>query len=80
MVIDFHTHIFPEKIAAKTIAALETCGGIKAATNGTLSGLKRSMKLRRIAYTVAFPVVIKPSHFEIVNPYTASTKFVFTSC
>ena len=34
MTIDFHTHIFPEKIAAKTIAKLETKADVKAYANG----------------------------------------------
>ena len=44
MVIDFHTHIFPDKIAAKTIEHLAQVGGITAATDGTLSGLLSSME------------------------------------
>lgn len=44
MVIDFHTHIFPEAIAAKTISALGDLAGVKAATDGTLQGLLASME------------------------------------
>ena len=44
MIIDFHTHIFPEKIASKTISVLEQKAGISAFTDGTLEGLKRSMQ------------------------------------
>lgn len=34
MIVDFHTHIFPEKIAAKTIQKLEEKAGVKAFTDG----------------------------------------------
>ena len=43
MIIDFHTHIFPDKIAAKTIESLGTLAGVQAATDGTLNGLLNSM-------------------------------------
>ena len=34
MVIDFHTHIFPDKIAARTIEKLENIASVKAFTDG----------------------------------------------
>ncbi len=48
MVIDFHTHIFPDAIAPKTMAALENKAGIKAATDGTLNGLLESQEIENI--------------------------------
>ena len=67
MVIDFHTHIFPEKIAAKTIEALESRSGINAATNGMLDGLLSSMDNSGVDLSVILPVVTKPSQFESIN-------------
>ncbi len=71
MVIDFHTHIFPDKIAAKSIAALEEKSGITAATDGTLSGLLASMEKNRVDVSVILPVVTKPSQFDSVNAFAA---------
>lgn len=71
MVIDFHTHIFPEKIAARSIAALEDRSGIKAATDGTLSGLLTSMDKNNVDVSVILPVVTKPSQFDSVNTFAA---------
>lgn len=71
MVIDFHTHIFPDKIAAKTIKALEEEGSVKAFTNGTLGGLKASMKESNIDISVILPVVTRPSQFDSVNSFAA---------
>ena len=71
MIIDFHTHIFPEKIAKGTIDQLEKVGGIKASANGTLDGLKRSMKEAGIGLSVVLPVVTKPGQFETINNYAA---------
>lgn len=72
MIIDFHTHIFPETIAAKTISHLERFGNVTAHTNGMLTGLKNSMKEAGITTSVVLPVVTKPSQFETINNYAAS--------
>lgn len=67
MIIDFHTHIFPDKIAGKSIAALSKAAGITAATDGTLNGLLASMDRSGVDLSVIMPVVTKPSQFESVN-------------
>lgn len=72
MVIDFHTHIFPDKIAAKTIAHLEEVGGIKAATDGTLSGLLASMERCNVDLSVILPVATKPTQFESIQSFAKS--------
>ena len=71
MVIDFHTHIFPDKIAARSIEALENASGITAATDGTLKGLLDSMEKNNVDLSVILPVVTKPSQFETVNQFAA---------
>jgi uncharacterized protein len=71
MVIDFHTHIFPERIAGRTIEKLEEVGNIKAFTNGTLEGLKKSMRENNINISVVLPVVTKPAQFDSVNSFAA---------
>lgn len=71
MIIDFHTHIFPDKIAAKTIAALENAAGIRAATDGTLNGLLGSMERDGVDLSVIQPVVTKPGQFESINEFAA---------
>lgn len=69
MIIDFHTHIFPDQIAAKTIEKLQSAGGTQAYTNGTLDGLKKSMKESDITLSVILPVVTKPLQFETINDF-----------
>lgn len=73
MIIDFHTHNFPDKIAASVIAKLEACGNMKASTDGTLDGLKHSMKEAGIDISVVLPVMTSPKQFETVNRYAAET-------
>lgn len=72
MIIDFHTHIFPEKIAGKVISKLEGLSGLTAATNGTLQGLKSSMKANQITLSVIAPVLTDPHQFQSVNSYAKS--------
>lgn len=69
MVVDFHTHIFPDAIAERTIASLEEKSGINAATNGTLNGLLASMAQAQVDLSVILPVVTKPSQFERINTF-----------
>lgn len=44
MIIDFHTHTFPEKISEKVMDKLGHLSGIEPGTNGAPSGLAASMK------------------------------------
>lgn len=71
MVFDFHTHVFPDKIAAKTIDKLEGYANIKAFTDGTLEGLKKSMKAGNIDCSIILPVLTKAEQFHTVNQYAA---------
>ncbi len=71
MVIDFHTHIFPDAIAPKTIPALERTSGITAATDGTLNGLLHSMEQAEVNMSVILPVVTKPAQFDSINQFAA---------
>jgi len=73
MIIDFHTHLFPEKVAANAIKTLEERAKIKAYTDGTESGLYSSMcKLDSrnkpcVDISIVLPVVTNPlktNHFN----------------
>ncbi len=77
MIIDFHTHIFPDQIASRTIEALEAKAGLTAATDGTLKGLLTSMETAGIDMSVILPVVTKPSQFETVNTFAASVSGMY---
>lgn len=72
MIIDFHTHIFPDKIAPATIAHLSKVGGTPAQTDGTAAGLRASMEQAGIDLSVVLPVVTKPSQFDSVNRFAAA--------
>ncbi|OQB14774.1 MAG: Amidohydrolase [Firmicutes bacterium ADurb.Bin193] len=71
MVIDFHTHIFPDKIAQKTIEILSRRAGLAAYTDGTLGALKRSMAEAGVDISVVLPIATKPSQANTINTYAA---------
>ena len=72
MYIDFHTHVFPDKIAAAAVSQLSAACHVPANTDGTLSGLRRSMQENGMDLSVILPVVTKPSQFDSVNAFAAA--------
>ena len=70
-IIDFHTHTFPDKIAAKTVASLGKVAGIAPNTDGTLNGLLASMENAGIDLSVIMPVVTRPEQFQTINNVAA---------
>lgn len=71
MIIDFHTHIFPDGIAKKSVKLLEEEAHLRASADGTLNGLKESMRENHIDLSIVMPVVTKPSQFVTVNSFAA---------
>ncbi len=77
MVIDFHTHIFPDKIAHKTIAALAAKANIPPFSDGTTEGLLKSMDEAGVDISVSLPVLTSPSQFESVNHFASEINLRF---
>lgn len=69
MIIDFHTHMFPDKIAAKTIAHLADVCKTKPYTDGTASGLSETSKRDGVDLSVVLPVATKPSQFRSIHDF-----------
>jgi predicted TIM-barrel fold metal-dependent hydrolase len=73
MTIDFHTHVFPDALAPKALAALsESSGGIYTlASDGTVKGLLDNMDRWGIDISVVQPVVTKQSQTRTANEWAA---------
>ena len=71
MIIDFHTHVFPDKMAKKTIELLSVKGGIPAFSDGTVAGLLETMEKAGVELSVTLPVLTNPQSFESVNRFAA---------
>lgn len=69
MIIDFHTHVFPDRMAAATVAHLADEANLKAATNGTVGELLTSMNQSGVDCSVIVPVVTSPRQFSGINRF-----------
>ena len=67
MIIDIHTHTFPEKIADVAVKKLSNSGHIPYFSNGTVAGLKESMQKAGIDYSVVLPVATNPLKLDSMN-------------
>lgn len=70
-IIDFHTHIFPDDIAEKTIQKVANMEEIPFFLDGRKQSLLASMKEAGIDYSLVLPVVTKPEQFRSVNQWAA---------
>lgn len=69
MMIDFHTHIFPEKIADKTIANLSKTCNIVPYTDGKEQGLRSSNHDSGIDCSIILPVATAPRQFDSIHRF-----------
>jgi len=71
MIIDIHTHAFPDEIAPRAIEALSKCSGVAPHTDGTLAGLRASMRKAGIDRAVVAPIATKPAQVASINRWAA---------
>lgn len=70
MLIDFHTHCFPEKIAESAINKLSfASGGLMPYTNGTKESLLESMKKYSVDKSVVLNIATNPKQQKNVNDF-----------
>jgi predicted TIM-barrel fold metal-dependent hydrolase len=73
MLIDFHTHCFPELIAEKAIPKLSyISGGLEPYTDGTVSGLKEAMHNADISASVVLNIATNAHQQRKVNDFAIS--------
>ena len=77
MIVDFHTHVFPDKIAQKTIAHLSRTGNVLPVSDGTVAGLLREMEAANAAVAVNLPVLTAPAQFESVTRFAMEINAAF---
>ena len=75
MIIDFHTHAFPDKIAESAIKVLEGNGKVKANTDGTVMDLQKKTKASLIDYSLVLPVVTSPKQTKSINDFAIKINF-----
>ncbi len=67
MLIDLHTHIFPDRICRTAVERLSAAGHIPPHTDGSAVGLIASMAAAGVDYSVNLPVMTRPDQVEKVN-------------
>lgn len=72
MIIDFHTHAFPDQIADRAITTLEEGCDIKAKHDGKISSLLKSMENAGIDKAVICSIATKPTQFEDILKWSKS--------
>lgn len=67
MVIDIHTHTFPEKIAARALSVLASTSFLTPALDGTLPALQKAMKEDGVNISVLQPIATSPHQVPKLN-------------
>lgn len=73
MLIDFHTHCFPDKIASRAVDKLSfASGGLEPHTDGTLLDLKKYMSINKVDISVVLNIATNASQQQNVNDFAAA--------
>lgn len=73
-IIDFHTHAFPDQLAARAIPFLEEEGNVKAYLDGTTGDLLRSMDRAGIEQSVICSIATRPQQFQAILDWSLSVR------
>ena len=71
MIVDIHTHVFPEKIAASTVKKLELLSHTRSFSDGSAAGLRASMDRAGGDACLVLPVATNPHQVPHVNDSSA---------
>lgn len=72
MIIDFHTHTFPDQIAASAVARLSDRANIPAYSSGTAGGLLLAERAAGVDRSIILPVATKPEQVHHINDAAAA--------
>lgn len=79
MIIDFHTHIFPDKIAGKTIEHLSGKAKIPPYSDGSRAGLEERIREAGVDIAINLPVLTSPSQFDSVTAFAKELNLRFSA-
>jgi hypothetical protein len=71
MMIDFHTHAFPDALAERAMPMLEQEGNVKAVLDGKVSSLLRSMDEAGVHASVVASIATRPHQFDSILKWSA---------
>ena len=67
MIIDFHTHCFPDNLAERAVTSLQQSGNSQPFADGTLGDLLRTAHNANIDISVLQPIAVKPQNTPTIN-------------
>jgi len=71
MIIDFHVHAFPDKVAEKAIEAFEDIYKVKCLSDGRIDSLLVRMAESGVDVSVIQPVSTDPRQVESINTWSS---------
>lgn len=71
-IIDVHTHIWPDALAASAVATVGSLGHISAHYDGTVAGLVSTMDHAGIDVSVVLPVATKANQVRTINEWATT--------
>ncbi|MCL1912766.1 MAG: amidohydrolase family protein [Eubacteriaceae bacterium] len=80
MLIDFHTHAFPDALASHTMDKLSAISGYTPTNNGTTSGLMQLMAANGVKMHVIMHIAVKTGQHKKVNEFAASAVSGVAKC
>ena len=70
VIIDFHTHAFPDTLAPRAMQHLSEQGNIQPYYDGTVNGLLDSMDDAGLSLSIVQPIATKPSQVVAINDWS----------
>ncbi len=74
MIIDFHTHIFPDALAERAVDALAKRSGLKPQTDGTVKNTLENMDKVGVDASVCLNIATKPTQMRKINSFLNEIK------
>lgn len=69
MIIDFHTHTFPDELAARALATLVQRAQVPTYTDATNDGLRAVMRGAGVDLAVVAPIATRPAQVRAINAW-----------
>ncbi len=66
MIVDIHTHVFPDELAPRAVAVLSGNSSVQPFTDGTCAGLRASMSRAGIDRAAVMPIATKPEQVRSI--------------
>jgi len=73
-IIDFHTHAFPDAVAARAVPSLEKAGNVQAHSDGTVTGLLASMDRAGIEKSVICSIATRIEQFQAILDWSKTIR------